>query len=218
MARYHVNRLGRFSSPDLLPGATIDPQSLNRYSYVKDDPIDFTDPSGQLCVQWTNYTWVGGGDSGPGSWQISSVETDCFADPRMPGDDGGRGGGGGLDPDLSKKFIAKIKCNLGSQQVIQALEANFSSFANYSSADNKSYTVFTPGPISGGERLGIDSTVSIPFIPRVFTLRYPRRRRYFGRTRWLYVSNGWKRTTSSLPWGDFLRCDRFWERTDQLHD
>ena len=120
-------------------------------------------------MQWTNYTWVGGGDSGPGSWQISSVETDCFADPRMPGDDGGRGGGGGLDPDLSKKFIAKIKCNLGSQQVIQALEANFSSFANYSSADNKSYTVFTPGPISGGERLGIDSTVSIPFIPRVFT-------------------------------------------------
>jgi RHS repeat-associated protein len=45
-ARYHINRLGRFSSPDPLAGDTSDPQSLNRYSYVRNMPIDLVDPSG----------------------------------------------------------------------------------------------------------------------------------------------------------------------------
>ncbi len=48
MARYHVSRLARFSSPDPLSGNTRDPQSLNRYSYVRNMPVILTDPSG-LC-------------------------------------------------------------------------------------------------------------------------------------------------------------------------
>ena len=46
MARYHVSRLGRLSSPDPLAGSTTDPQSLNRYSYSINDPGNLTDPSG----------------------------------------------------------------------------------------------------------------------------------------------------------------------------
>jgi len=46
MARYHANRLGRFLSPDPLAGRRGDPQSLNRYSYVRNDPVNFVDPSG----------------------------------------------------------------------------------------------------------------------------------------------------------------------------
>ena len=46
MARYHVNRLGRLSSPDPLGGSISDPQSLNRYVYVRSEPIDLTDPLG----------------------------------------------------------------------------------------------------------------------------------------------------------------------------
>jgi len=49
MARFHVNRLGRFSSPDALAGSNVNPQSLNRYSYVGNDPIRLIDPSGMLC-------------------------------------------------------------------------------------------------------------------------------------------------------------------------
>jgi RHS repeat-associated protein len=45
-ARTYVNRLGRFASPDPLAGLIGDPQSLNRYSYVRNEPIDFEDPSG----------------------------------------------------------------------------------------------------------------------------------------------------------------------------
>jgi RHS repeat-associated protein len=46
MARYNINRLGRFASPDLLAGSRSDPQSLNRYAYVRDDPVNAIDPTG----------------------------------------------------------------------------------------------------------------------------------------------------------------------------
>jgi RHS repeat-associated protein len=46
MARSYISRLGRFSSPDPLAGSTSDPQSLNRYTYVGNDPQNLADPSG----------------------------------------------------------------------------------------------------------------------------------------------------------------------------
>ena len=45
-ARYYDARLGRFISADtVVPGAG-NPQALNRYSYVLNSPIKYTDPSG----------------------------------------------------------------------------------------------------------------------------------------------------------------------------
>jgi RHS repeat-associated protein len=46
MARYNVNRLGRFSSVDPLSGNIKNPQSLNHYAYVTNDPINASDPTG----------------------------------------------------------------------------------------------------------------------------------------------------------------------------
>jgi len=48
-ARYYNARLGRFMSVDPLAGDIGDPQSLNRYAYVANNPINFTDPTG-LCT------------------------------------------------------------------------------------------------------------------------------------------------------------------------
>jgi RHS repeat-associated protein len=45
-ARYNFSRLARFSSPDPIAGSTSDPQSLNRYSYVRNLPVMLTDPLG----------------------------------------------------------------------------------------------------------------------------------------------------------------------------
>lgn len=47
-ARYSVSRLGRFSSPDPMAGSIADPQSLNRYSYVRNMPVMLTDPTGLI--------------------------------------------------------------------------------------------------------------------------------------------------------------------------
>lgn len=47
MARYYINRFGRFCSADPVMGDPSDPQSWNRYAYVRNDPTNITDPTGQ---------------------------------------------------------------------------------------------------------------------------------------------------------------------------
>jgi RHS repeat-associated protein len=44
--RQYENRAGRWTSTDPLPGSIGNPQSLNRYAYVQNDPVNFVDPSG----------------------------------------------------------------------------------------------------------------------------------------------------------------------------
>jgi RHS repeat-associated protein len=46
MARYYGARYGSFLSPDPTDGNPSDPQSLNRYPYVRNNPATLTDPSG----------------------------------------------------------------------------------------------------------------------------------------------------------------------------
>jgi RHS repeat-associated protein len=48
--RQHAENLGRFTSADPIAGNTSDPQSMNRYSYSADDPINRTDPLGLYLV------------------------------------------------------------------------------------------------------------------------------------------------------------------------
>jgi RHS repeat-associated protein len=49
MMRTSINRLGRFSSPDILAGSIFNPQSLNRFTYALNGPINLADPWG-LCA------------------------------------------------------------------------------------------------------------------------------------------------------------------------
>jgi RHS repeat-associated protein len=49
-ARYYANRLGRFSGLDPLSGDISDPQTLNKYAYVRNEPTEFSDPTGMLLV------------------------------------------------------------------------------------------------------------------------------------------------------------------------
>jgi RHS repeat-associated protein len=58
-ARYFSGAQGRFTSPDepLLDQYPEDPQSWNLYSYVRNNPLRFVDPTGQGCtVSGNNYT------------------------------------------------------------------------------------------------------------------------------------------------------------------
>jgi RHS repeat-associated protein len=50
--RYHARSIGRFNQVDPIRGNTSNPQSLNRYAYVANDPINSTDPQG-LCPPGT---------------------------------------------------------------------------------------------------------------------------------------------------------------------
>ena len=45
-SRYYDALLGRFISADTIVPSSTDPQALNRYSYGRNNPIIFNDPSG----------------------------------------------------------------------------------------------------------------------------------------------------------------------------
>ncbi|OQY89921.1 MAG: hypothetical protein B6D41_10085 [Chloroflexi bacterium UTCFX4] len=60
-ARYYDVTLGRFIQPDTIVPQPMDPQSLNRYSYVRNNPINLIDPSGHAeepsCQAWDSWCW-----------------------------------------------------------------------------------------------------------------------------------------------------------------
>jgi RHS repeat-associated protein len=45
-ARYMASTMGRFMTPDPVGGHQEDPQTLNRYAYVRNNPLSLTDPTG----------------------------------------------------------------------------------------------------------------------------------------------------------------------------
>jgi RHS repeat-associated protein len=64
-ARYLTSTMGRFMSPDSFGGHYTDPQTLNLYAYVKNNPLRFTDPTGhdlqEVCAQTKNNKATCGG-------------------------------------------------------------------------------------------------------------------------------------------------------------
>lgn len=96
-ARFYRSDHGRFASPDPYRGSYRqgDPQSLNRYIYVTNDPINRSDPSG-LVTCTTTWDEEGGahtngyddsGDTGPGGPPLE-----------LPSEGGGGGGVTPVDP------------------------------------------------------------------------------------------------------------------------
>lgn len=53
-ARYDSSQYGRFMSPDPLGGKLADPQTLNKYSYVRNNPVTLTDPTGLYTINCTD--------------------------------------------------------------------------------------------------------------------------------------------------------------------
>jgi RHS repeat-associated protein len=110
--RYYSPRIGRFMSADLLAGNVQDPQSLNRYAYVMNDPIRLTDPLG-LCICIFYYP----ADPSPGQPREQLICIGCSgygggggAGGRggpAPFEDTGGGGGGG-EAKLTKKNLVTI--------------------------------------------------------------------------------------------------------------
>ena len=51
-ARYHSSTQGRFTSADIVGGERSNPQSLNLYAYVLNNPLAYTDPTGHMAEPW----------------------------------------------------------------------------------------------------------------------------------------------------------------------
>src|SRR5581483_8565601 len=115
-ARYYGSALGRFTSPDPANiGADMtDPQTWNGYSYVRNNPMIYTDPSGENLVDWFSGIWdsiygfFGGGGGGGASCDpnVSCFSTTGYGTPLSSNSTGYSGGGlafgfarGGLSGD-----------------------------------------------------------------------------------------------------------------------
>ncbi|MBK9095722.1 MAG: RHS repeat-associated core domain-containing protein [Anaerolineae bacterium] len=61
-SRWYDPLIGRFLAADTIVPQPQNPQNLNRYSYVGNQPLRFVDPSGHAGVDF----WGGGGDAGAG--------------------------------------------------------------------------------------------------------------------------------------------------------
>ena len=69
-ARYYNSRLGRFMSIDPSAGSIAGPQSLNRYAYVGNDPLNAVDPGGTVSLPHPQEWWlsIGGGTEFGSGW------------------------------------------------------------------------------------------------------------------------------------------------------
>ena len=82
-ARLYDPVIGRFIGPDPFVQAPFDPQTLNRYSYCRNNPLIYTDPTG--------YGWGGpggGGYRGPNNEPVGKDQGDCDYGAGDPGNSG----------------------------------------------------------------------------------------------------------------------------------
>ncbi len=69
-------------SPDLLGGSLTNPQSLNRYAYVLNNPLIYTDPSGEECV-WDDGSFDSADDKGTGSSEKCTGQGGTWVNPEL---------------------------------------------------------------------------------------------------------------------------------------
>ncbi len=89
-ARYYDAALGRFISADTIVPSATDSEALNRYSYARNNPIIFTDPSGHFFKKikkafkkvekfsFDNRAYITLGGSIPGDWLLKNESIGPF--------------------------------------------------------------------------------------------------------------------------------------------
>jgi RHS repeat-associated protein len=88
--RRYTSAYARWASPDPMAGDITNPQSFNRYAYVRNNPTTLTDP-------------LGLGDCG------GDLNYPCNGPPPPPGHEGGRGGGGVPSPGQTTCAVDQVE-------------------------------------------------------------------------------------------------------------
>ena len=160
--RYYHPIMSRWTSPDSVMAHQYDPQSLNKYTYVRNDPVNLVDPNGR---DWDGGIWYGPPPETitPGGNGYGRPGTEEYAD--------GGGGGGGSSPDdwinatvfaarwTADKMLAKADCyNFLIKDLFGGFQSNQDAEITYFRLRNQLGTS------------GIDPTVSVvPFVSHVTT-------------------------------------------------
>jgi RHS repeat-associated protein len=111
MFRRYNRWWSRFDQPDPYDGSynLANPQAFNRYSYVHNDPVNFTDPSGlEECGRGDMCFIVIPGEPGLGGSRGGGTPFHRRDQPGEPGDPGGDSNG---DPQKPKDALPFDNCN-----------------------------------------------------------------------------------------------------------
>jgi RHS repeat-associated protein len=132
MFRRYNRKHSRFDQPDPYDGSysLTDPQSLNRYAYTQNDPVNFVDPSGLAMVcppdtdgvihvcheEWGGFSGSGGRSGGwipPRMYRVEPREPRDPPQNPLPGVTGGASGASGKQPcDRSVAAVARAAANV----------------------------------------------------------------------------------------------------------
>ncbi|MBU0894946.1 MAG: hypothetical protein KKF48_03530, partial [Nanoarchaeota archaeon] len=72
-ARYYKSELGRFMQADVVRGGIADPLSLNRYVYVKNNPLKYIDPSGNADGDSNIHNFINKPVDNPINWGLRKI-------------------------------------------------------------------------------------------------------------------------------------------------
>lgn len=83
-ARYYSAAIGRFVTADsMVPGNGEDPQGFNRYAYVRNNPVKYTDPTGHvwnvIAAMAGGLQWAAAGIAGGAAWASASMGNAAMA-------------------------------------------------------------------------------------------------------------------------------------------
>jgi RHS repeat-associated protein len=107
--RFYVNRLGRFSSTDPIPGGGQDPQRFNLYGYAHNDSVNNADPDGRYTPS-LNDCPLGLACGCDSFYEDCGGGIDCVADPDLCDGSGAAGGGGVGSGSCNPDFVEGSSC------------------------------------------------------------------------------------------------------------
>ncbi len=171
-ARMLSHNRGRFMQPDRLglgAARASRPQTLNRYGYVHNDPINFVDRNGleaedpetiRMPPTWAPY---------PGERPDPRDFFDDFFRPEEPNPEVPTGPGGPDPQDVVKTFALEVNCNKTAEEMMSDIKANFQAYGNYAGSVGPGGTMmaavsFAPGTITEGRTINIPHTVVLPSV------------------------------------------------------
>jgi len=153
-ARYYSNGLGRFTSPDLPfidqhPG---DPQSWNLYTYVRNNPLRFRDPTGNSLQGCANVAMC---QEMEGNGTNNAAGTVSEAANQTP------------DPD---ELEEQAERGQAQQQTQQQSDANL---ARSSNSDKRTDVMLTPNelPPKPSVNTGVQSEMDYKIVPQANTMQ-----------------------------------------------
>jgi len=156
-ARLYDPETGRFITPDTIVPDPGNPQSLNRYSYVLNNPINHIDPTGHMEMDF----YIGGGGSGGGfqnefdSWYLSTRQDSLGPIQTGPTGNHSSSSGGGQSPPSQTTTAQTATISSTAQASFFGSQAGTSlTFSNYTFNEPSSVDTMAQQQLVAGSGFG----------------------------------------------------------------